>query len=265
MIALAATIVLLVIILIDNVFGLFVTKVKLAIADCPETLKILVLSDLHCRKFGKNNSRLINIASRQAPDCIALCGDMVSRNCIDFRSLEHLLHELCKIAPVFYSLGNHELGLKNIDVFLETVAKTPVILLDNKSVTFRGFTVTGITLNKTNYRKNNKFHNLDFYGINDIESAVGSKKVFTVLLAHNPFFAETYAEWGADVVLSGHVHGGVVRFFGRGLLSPERKFFPKYSGGVHKYHKTLMFVSRGLGKLRLFNPPEMVLISVLKA
>ena len=57
---------------------------------------------------------------------------------------------------------------------------------------------------------------------------------YQILLAHNPLWAKAYADWGADLVFSGHVHGGIIRlpFFG-GILSPERRFFPKYSAGVY--------------------------------
>ena len=43
-----------------------------------------------------------------------------------------------------------------------------------------------------------------------------------------------------------------------GLLSPERRFFPKYSKGVFEVGNMKLLVSGGLGKLRLFNPPEVV-------
>ena len=80
-----------------------------------------------------------------------------------------------------------------------------------------------------------------------------------LLLAHNPFFGEAYSQWGADYTFSGHVHGGIIRLFGVGLLSPERKFFPKKTKGVYDYGGKKLLVSAGLGKFRLFNPPEIVI------
>ena len=56
-----------------------------------------------------------------------------------------------------------------------------------------------------------------------------------MLLAHNPLLLDSYAGWGADVVLSGHVHGGMVRLpFVGGVLSPERRFFPKYDKELYE-------------------------------
>lgn len=79
----------------------------------------------------------------------------------------------------------------------------------------------------------------------------------TVLLAHNPLLLDSYTGWGADLVLCGHVHGGLVRLpFLGGVLSPERKFFPKYDKGLYEKDGTKMYVSGGIGKPRLCNPPE---------
>ena len=49
--------------------------------------------------------------------------------------------------------------------------------------------------------------------------------VYHILLAHNPEFAETYFDYGADLTLSGHVHGGIFRIGKHGLLSPYVSFF----------------------------------------
>ena len=61
------------------------------------------------------------------------------------------------------------------------------------------------------------------------------------MLAHNPLEFNTYTKTQADLVLSGHIHGGIVvlPFLG-GLLSPNIKFFPKYFAGGYKKDNTLM-------------------------
>jgi predicted MPP superfamily phosphohydrolase len=77
----------------------------------------------------------------------------------------------------------------------------------------------------------------------------------------------TYAQWGADLTLSGHVHGGVVIIpFKGGLLSPERDFFPEYYGGLYSIKERKMIVNRGLGNgkfgIRIFNRPEVTVITL---
>jgi predicted MPP superfamily phosphohydrolase len=68
-------------------------------------------------------------------------------------------------------------------------------------------------------------------------------------------------------VLSGHLHGGVVRIPGvGGLLSPSREWFPEYDAGVFREGETQMVVSRGLGNsvipIRVLNAPEVVVITL---
>jgi len=76
-------------------------------------------------------------------------------------------------------------------------------------------------------------------------------------------FFEAYERWGADIVFSGHVHGGVIRLpIIGGLLSPERRFFPKYTKGLYRLGKTVMAVTAGLGKFRINDPSEIMLLTL---
>ena len=100
------------------------------------------------------------------------------------------------------------------------------------------------------------------------ETVLGeSPEQFNILLAHNPAYFKEYVSWGADLILSGHVHGGVIRipFFG-GVFSPEKIFFPEYDAGLFESRDSIMVVNRGLGyskvNLRLFNRPEISFIEL---
>ena len=91
---------------------------------------------------------------------------------------------------------------------------------------------------------------------------------FWILLAHrNNAFAERYSLLGADLVLSGHGHGGIIRLpFTDGLLSVERTFFPSYTAGFYEENGSALFVTRGLGNsgpmFRLFNRPEVAVVTL---
>ena len=93
------------------------------------------------------------------------------------------------------------------------------------------------------------------------------RSCFQILMAHNPEYFRTYRRWGADLVLSGHVHGGIVRlpFFG-GVISPRVRLFPQYDGGHFTKENKDLIVSRGLGShtipFRLWNPGELVEIEL---
>jgi predicted MPP superfamily phosphohydrolase len=198
-----------------------------------------------------------------------MTGDMASRQGTDMLPLEFLMSSCSRICPVYYCLGNHEIDMDIQDYrhLMQTVRKSNVILLRNQSADIEidniNLHITGLCFSRANFRNSKGgFTGLKPYLISDINEAVGIKEnCFTVLLAHNPLYLDTYASWGAELVLSGHVHGGIIRLpFGKGLLSPERKFFPEYSAGIYKKDNTVMYVNSGLGKFRFFNPPEVTFI-----
>lgn len=83
-----------------------------------------------------------------------------------------------------------------------------------------------------------------------IQEALGEAKkdAVQILLAHNPMFAKEYADWGADITVCGHTHGGLVRIPGIGsVISPQFELFPKYDAGEFEFDGKKVYVSKGLG------------------
>ena len=81
-------------------------------------------------------------------------------------------------------------------------------------------------------------------------------------------YIDEYLKYGFDLVLSGHTHGGQWRlpFFDIGLYSYGQGLFPKYSGGKYEFINSALIVGRGLCKniavMRLYNPPEIVIVNI---
>jgi predicted MPP superfamily phosphohydrolase len=102
----------------------------------------------------------------------------------------------------------------------------------------------------------------------DVYAAHGDP--FWMLLAHrNDRFAEQYSLLGADLVISGHAHGGMVRLpFTDGLISHDMTLFPSYTAGLYETNGSCLFVTRGLGNsgpsFRLFNRPEVAVLTLHK-
>lgn len=234
-----------------------------------EPLRLLLLSDLHDRLFGENYERLVETVQAAQPDLILIPGDLISRDRVDFAPTCALMHALTAVCPVYYAFGNHEIDLPAHarTKLLLAAHDSGVTVLDDRVVRLQeGLYLAGATLRRSVYRnEKNGFSHLIPYRQEELEAALGKKPGTTILLGHNPLCLEAYAGWGAELVLSGHVHGGAVRLPGVGLLSPERRFFPKYSRGVYHKEGTTMVVSGGLGKLRLWNPPELRLITLTGA
>lgn len=251
---------------IENCFLLVVRRGKIG-----DGIKIAHISDLHKRHFGKHNERLCRKTKEENPDLIIISGDLVSRTETDFSCARETLRKLCEIAPVYMIFGNHEQSLpdEKLKEFLKAVSETDVILLKNemKSIELSGriINITGLEPAYTTYKKDGGYRNLDVVTPDEMQKLIGKKPDGeTLLIAHNPLFAEAYSKWGADYIFSGHVHGGAVMipFTNVGVLSPERKFLPKYSKGIYTLGKSKLLVSGGLGKLRLFNPPEIVIYEI---
>ena len=92
-------------------------------------------------------------------------------------------------------------------------------------------------------------------------------EAINILLAHNPKYGRTYFHWGADLILSGHYHGGVLRFSRHvGAISSQFIPFPKYCCGDFYKNGKCMIVSAGLGEhtvpLRIHNPRELIFIEM---
>lgn len=226
---------------------------------------LLQITDLHHREMGKNNCRIVQKAAKLRPDHIVLTGDLISRDMRDFQGIASFLTALSKISPVWICLGNHELDLppEILEQLRQTIAQSGCRLLQNQTISLEKpdsapLYLAGADLAYGIYRDENRgFRHLQSYTAADLENDLGQRRGCTVLLSHNPLLLDSYAGWGADLVLCGHVHGGLVRLpFLGGVLSPERKFFPKYDKGLYEEDGTKMYVSGGIGKPRLWNPPE---------
>ena len=89
----------------------------------------------------------------------------------------------------------------------------------------------------------------------------------TVLLAHEPDFADDVAGFPVDLQLSGHSHGGQVRIPGLGPIVLPR-LARKYHTGLNRVGRLQVYTSRGLGVInppvRLNCPPEVTLLTLLK-
>lgn len=235
--------------------------------------RVVQLSDLHGRGFGKNGSRLLAKIDAVRPDIIAITGDFADEREQDFTPLFRLAEALCSRYPVCFVCGNHEQKLPAPlrRSFVGGLRARGVRILDNDSICLsrggKSIALHGVRLPLRYYRYGGKRRPPVFTEKTMERLAGPCESCFTVLLAHNPLFFETYAAWGADLTLCGHVHGGLFRLpHSVGLLSPERKFFPRYSAGIYRIGERCMEVSRGLGLYPRFNNlPEIVLLTLHRA
>lgn len=217
-------------------------------------VKIVHLSDLHGKSFGKKNARLISKVLKEAPDFIVITGDIIHKyRERDKRVALELVSSLSAIAPVLFISGNHEMRGMGYRFLKKDLTEAGALVLDNECTQVCGLTVVG--LNCASLK-------------NDVIYKITPETQNKILLAHMPQFIDRYAKAGYKLVLSGHAHGGQWRipFTKIGLYSPGQGVFPKLTSGEHTRGETKMIISRGLGNsecpLRLFNRPEMVVVNI---
>lgn len=236
--------------------------------------RAVVLSDLHNKRFGKNNTLLLEAIHAQKPDGIWIAGDILTAR--PGKSLEPAIELLTALAgkyPIFYANGNHEHRLKlypetygdMAEKYEEALAKIGIKPLVNEQYLLEkeNIRIYGAEIAREYYQR----FTIPDMQVEYLQEIMGlpERENYIVLLAHNPDFFPVYAAWGADLVLSGHVHGGMVRIPGwRGVVSPNVRLFPKYDGGKFEEGNSTMILSRGLGMhtipVRLFNPGELIVI-----
>ena len=253
---------------------LTVTPYLLSSPKLNTTYTLIQLTDLHGNHFGKQNKRLIQTIQKQQPDLIVLTGDMINGNYASSTRLLNVVDALSSTCPIYFVRGNHELAIKLYaswyDTFEQLLAKRGVIILENNAITHKDLTLYGLEVPLSRYAYVPKMM-LEKASTSQSEALLNlipTDSNFSVALCHTPFLEDVFETATYDVILSGHVHGGAIRLPGvGGLLSPERKFFPKYDAGVYELPQSKLIVSRGLGSgttlpLRVFNPPEIVVLTL---
>jgi predicted MPP superfamily phosphohydrolase len=236
--------------------------------DVPEAFdgaRIVLVTDVH-RAFFFSQSRLENIVAKVNgldPDLVALGGDYVygskGYETQTFAALGRLKAPL----GVYGVLGNHDYahppgGGNDPTAAMEAAAKVGIPILDNK----------GVWVEKSGQR-------FRLAGVSDLSQGapVAAYAVegttpsdLVVLMSHEPDFAEYMWPGDADLVLSGHTHGGQITFFG--LWAPRYGSRFGYLSGVYsnKQKNATVIVSNGVGTvfppLRFFARPQIVVVTL---
>ncbi|PRO67107.1 metallophosphoesterase [Alkalicoccus urumqiensis] len=242
--------------------GLMHTRHTIASDALPEAFegyRIVHLSDLHNHTFGENQEDLVSRTASEDPDIIVFTGDLEDE---DYGGSDQglvLMERLTAIAPVYMISGNHEWRFGGWDDLEQKINERGVTTLRNDTVEL---TQAGETIRMS--------------GIEDPLSSIPADEAvrssisdppFHLLLAHRPEDIASYAEWGADVVFTGHAHGGQIRIpFIGGLNAPGQGWMPEYTSGIHTEGVTQMVISRGLGNStfpqRIFNRPEIITVTL---
>lgn len=78
------------------------------VPEALDGLKIVQVSDLHGKSFGRDNCRLLKRIRAERPDLIAVTGDLIDERSPFLEFARETICALSDIAPTFYVTGNHE-------------------------------------------------------------------------------------------------------------------------------------------------------------
>ena len=234
-----------------------------------QSIKILLITDLHSHMYGKGQQKILKKIRDQNPNIIALAGDIADDE-VPIYGTEVFLEAIIDIAPIYYVTGNHEIWTREVSKVKDVFRKYAVRVLENN---YEEVNINGIKLILSGVedpdiipyeRPGSNWYDEVEQGLVDVNNKDGYK----ILLSHRPELVDFYNTLDFDIVLSGHAHGGQVRipFLLNGLYAPHQGFFPKYAGGVYEHENYTHVVSRGASfnpRLpRIFNPPEVVSITI---
>ncbi|MBQ9873288.1 MAG: metallophosphoesterase [Thermoguttaceae bacterium] len=263
-------------------------------------LKIVQISDLHAKKFGKDNRRLFARIRGERPDLLAITGDLIDERGCDLKFAREFASRCSEIAPTFYVTGNHEGAFVDPirEGLLGALEEGGAVLMDDRWVEARrdetgsleflpvedgaertptpdSVLIAGLIDPQTTYTIWRGLR--DQYRLNPVIVEERLAKIpiapeeFTVLLSHRPEHLALYAKYRVDLVLTGHAHGGQFRLpwlLPNGLFAPNQGYFPRYTNGRCEMDGTVEIVSRGLGPsvlpTRFYNRPNLV-VCVLRS
>lgn len=244
-------------------------------------VRFAVIADLHGMEFGPDNKRLLEAIDKYRPDGVLIAGDMIVRN--DPASMETaavLLKRFADQYPVYYVLGNHEYKLyrsnpeenemaRDYQEYEKELKAAGIHIVHNESCELQAgkssIMIYGLEIPLIYYKKpfSPKLHT------EEVRELIGEpvKDSLNILLAHSPKYGNAYFDWGADLILSGHYHGGIVRLGRRmGLLSPQFQLFPMFCCGDFHRGNQHMLVSAGAGEhtipVRIHNPRELLIVDI---
>lgn len=259
----------------NNKISITNLKVK---GEVNNRIRIVQISDLHSKEFGKNNIILYKIIIKQKPDIIVATGDLIDSNMKRIDEIIEFCNRLNKKAPVYYILGNNEIRCSRLNEIIEKLKEKNINVLENEIETIKikdniinilGLAEKRVDKGEMFYSKINSRYEVDNVDrlFRKLEKAIGIK----IVLSHYPenyeYVSEySYSKYNFDIMFSGHAHGGQFILPGiGGIFASGQGLFPKYYKGIYG-EKSKLVVSRGLGNsgfpLRLFNRPDIVVLDI---
>lgn len=235
-------------------------------------LKIALLSDLHVGPYkgAAFVRRLVDETNAQLPDMVLIAGDLIADETSDLSGLAPL-QALSAPLGVFAVTGNHDAGR-----FMQLDMVTPLARSDRSDAVSETLESLGLrVLRNENVTVRLGDESISIAGVDDIWSGHSSldralagvpAERPLILLAHQPDVILDTLSTRADLVATGHTHGGQIRLPWYGAFGPmPSRIGRQYDQGVFTVgNDTELAISRGAGesilRSRFFAWPEVMLL-----
>lgn len=230
--------------------------------------KIAHISDLH----SKPADGIFEAILDNSPDIIAITGDLIHDDDKDYQCVLELIQKLSDIAPVYAVTGNHDLWRTNHNQHIACLEASGAKFLRSDLIKItRGSEEISICGADDPF---SKLPDVIERNVKKSLSLIPQCDGFKILLFHRANLFDIIKDYGYDLILSGHMHGGQIRLPLLGgvcaptsaILSKSGMLFPKFTAGVYNHKKTSMIVNRGIGNTlpipRFGNPPEIGIITL---
>ena len=206
---------------------------SLSFSTFPESFsrfRIFFISDIHRRRLPETFIRSL----KGKVDIVVIGGDLTEKG-VPFSRVKQNIERLKELGPVYFVWGNndYEVDYHELDAQL---LESGVKILDNTAVIFeseQGDRIALIGVDDMNKRRDR----LDL-ALSDAEDAS-----FRIVVSHDPrIIQKIVPEHQIALVLSGHTHGGQIRFGPFGLYE---------KGRLQNVNGTMLLVSNGYGTTML--------------
>ena len=229
---------------------------------------ICQLSDLHLETLRITSEHINQVVMTQKPDLLVITGDIISTR-TDLDKLDSYLGRITATYGKFLVMGNNDYShlshtlLKRYLQQLQNLGWTP--LLNNASfISSLNLWIIGVDDPATAHDNVDQAYQKVFL---NSTSPRPSALPFRLVLAHSTDCLDDVAENGADLLLTGHTHGGQVRIPGlKPLVTNTYLGDQGIYEGYHVINGVPLYINRGIGEsvipLRFNVPPEIAFFTL---